>query len=252
MGRIDGYSAYNAGFNRNIYNNGRTEQAENRQTESKTVEKKSSIDKTETKQPELSQKAKDLLKELKKKYGDMDFFVADYSSDEEAQKYLSRGTKQYSVLIEPDILEEMAADGSVRDKYLGIINEAKNKIAEAKDELAKMDDSEKGGNKSHVKSLGFTIKPDGSVSFFAELEKSSTDQSKRIEQAREEKRAKKKEEEKAEKTEKLNEQREERIKKGIVKADSVEELMKNIKSFDWDNATEEIRSRTGRYFDMAT
>ena len=57
---------------------------------------------------------------MQKKYGDMDFFVADYSSDDEAQRYLSRGSKEYSVLIEPELLEKMAADESVKEKYLGI------------------------------------------------------------------------------------------------------------------------------------
>ena len=51
---------------------------------------------------------------MQKKYGDRDFFVADYSSDDEAQRYLSRGSKEYSVLIEPELLEKMAADESVK------------------------------------------------------------------------------------------------------------------------------------------
>ncbi len=55
---------------------------------------------------------------MQKKYGDMDFFVADYSSDDEAQKYLSRGSKDYSVLIEPELLEKMAADESVKRSIL--------------------------------------------------------------------------------------------------------------------------------------
>ena len=55
---------------------------------------------------------------MQKKYGDRDFFVADYSSDDEAQRYLSRGSKEYSVLIEPELLEKMAADESVKEKYL--------------------------------------------------------------------------------------------------------------------------------------
>ena len=65
---------------------------------------------------ELSDDAKDLLKRLKKKYGNMDFVVANYSSDEEAQRYLAGGTKDYSVLIEPEVLEKMAADEETEKK----------------------------------------------------------------------------------------------------------------------------------------
>ena len=42
------------------------------------------------------------------------------------------------------LLEKMAADESVKEKYLGIIDDAKNKISEVKDEIAKHDDSEDG------------------------------------------------------------------------------------------------------------
>ena len=37
----------------------------------------------------------------------MDFMVAEYEGDDEAAEYLSRGTKDYSVLIEPELLEKM-------------------------------------------------------------------------------------------------------------------------------------------------
>lgn len=50
--------------------------------------------------------------------------------------------------------------------------------------------------KADIKNIGFSVKSDGSVSFFAELEKSSADQKKRIEQAREDKKAQKKKDEK--------------------------------------------------------
>ena len=44
---------------------------------------------------ELSEAAKNLLAELKEKYGDIDFFVAEFSTDEEAQYYHNQSTKQY-------------------------------------------------------------------------------------------------------------------------------------------------------------
>ena len=247
MSRIDGYSIYGESFQKSIYNN---PMPDKRRAETSKTEKAEDAVRISSKQPELSQGAKDLLNEMQKKYGDIDFFVADYSSDEEAQRYLSRGNKDYSVLIEPELLEKMAADESVKEKYLGVIDDAKNKISEAIEEIAKMYDSAESGKKSDIKSIGFSVKSDGSVSFFAELEKSSADQQKRIEESREEKRAKKKEEEKEAKAKKLDEQREARFKKGLVKADSIDELVKGIQGFDWDSASEEVRPKAGGRLDV--
>ena len=187
---------------------------------------------------------------MQKKYVDMDFFVADYSSDDEAQKYLSRGSKDYSVLIEPELLEKMASDESVKEKYLGIIDDARNKISEVKDEIAKPDDSEDGTKKADIKNIGFSVKSDGSVSFFAELEKSDADQKKRIEQAREDKNAQKKEEEKEAKAKKLKEQQEDRVKRSVVRGDSASELVKNIRAVDWDKVAEEVRPKAGGKIDF--
>ena len=112
----DTYASYDVGFQNNIYEKAKSE---NKRTDKKPVEKYGAAQPLASKQPELSQGAKDLLNEMQKKYGDRDFFVADYSSDDEAQRYLSRGSKEYSVLIEPELLEKMAADESV--KGLGTI-----------------------------------------------------------------------------------------------------------------------------------
>ena len=247
MSKIGGYTSFDVGFQKNIYEKAKPE---NKRTDKKPVEKYGAAQKKALKQPELSQGAKDLLNEMQKKYGDMDFFVADYSSDDEAQKYLSRGSKDYSVLIEPELLEKMAADESVKEKYLGIIDDAKNKIAEVKDEIAKQDDTEDGAKKADIKNIGFSVKSDGSVSFFAELEKSSADQKKRIDQAREDKKAQKKEDEKEAKAKKLKEQQEDRVKRSVVRGGSADELIKNIKAVNWDKVAEEVRPRTGGKFNF--
>ena len=107
MSKIGGYTSFDVGFQKNIYEKAKPE---NKRTDKKPVEKYGAAQKKALKQPELSQGAKELLNEMQKKYGDMDFFVADYSSDDEAQRYLSRGSKEYSVLIEPELLEKMAAE----------------------------------------------------------------------------------------------------------------------------------------------
>ena len=247
MSKIGGYTSFDVGFQKNIYEKAKPE---NKRTDKKPVEKYGAAQIAASKQPELSQGAKDLLNEMQKKYGDMDFFVADYSSDDEAQRYLSRGSKEYSVLIEPELLEKMAADESVKEKYLGIIDDARNKISEVKDEVAKLDDGEYGVKKADIKNVGFSVKSDGSVSFFAELEKSSADQKKRIEQAREDKKAQKKEDEKEAKAKKLKEQQEDRVKRSVVRGGSADELIKKIWEVDWDKVVEEVRPRAGAKIDF--
>lgn len=247
MSKIGGYTAFDAGFQKNVYEKVKPE---NKRTDKKPVEKYGAAQQLASKQPELSQGAKDLLNEMQKKYGDMDFFVADYSSDDEAQRYLSRGNKDYSVLIEPELLEKMAADEGVKEKYLGIIDDAKNKISDVKDEIDKLDNTEGGVKKSDIKNIGFSVKSDGSVSFFAELEKSGADQKKRIDQAREDKKAQKKEDEKEAKAKKLKEQQEDRVKRSVVRGDSVSELIKNIRKVDWDKVAEEVRPITGGKFNF--
>ena len=54
---------------------------------------------------ELSEAAQNLLAKLKEKYGDIDFFVAEFSTDEEAQYYHNQSTKAYSCVIDPQTLE---------------------------------------------------------------------------------------------------------------------------------------------------
>ena len=144
--------------------------------------KTNSTKKTQSKDKEvnLSDRAKELLKELKKTYGDIDFIVASYNSDEEADSYLANGTKEFSVLIDPEELEKMASDDNVKKKNLGIIEEAREKLSDMKENL--------GDKKDDVKRLGVSIDKNGTVTYFADLEKMSEKQRERIEKAREEKR----------------------------------------------------------------
>ena len=87
-------------------------------------------------QAELSSKARNLLKELQKSYGNMDFIVADCEDEKEAASYLSRGTGEISVLLSPDELEKMASDDKVKEKNLNTLEEAVKKLEEMKQQLA--------------------------------------------------------------------------------------------------------------------
>ena len=183
---------------------------------------------------QLSDRAKALLEELKKKYTNMDFMVADYETDEEAQSYLSRGTKEYSVLIDPDTLEEMASSEEAKSKYLGLIDEATSNLSGLKEKLEEEGDTD-------VKRLGVSIGKDGSVSYFAELERSSEKQRERIEQSREKKAEEKKAKEKEEAAQRRGDvsgtgkyRSDSPTKTVRVSASSTKELYEKIKQVDWN------------------
>lgn len=252
MSKVDGYQAYT-----NSYADSRVNKKRDEAKKTEQKHKTENAGKSEQKKVHLSNKAKALLEEMKKKYGNMDFFVADYSSDEEAQSYLSRGTKQYSVLIEPDLLEEMASDEDTKKKYLGIIDNATNQIDAMKDQL--------GSDTDNVKKLGFSVQKDGTVSYFAVLEQASGKQRERIEEAREEKRVQEKKDKKQEeakaKKEKWEEKLAERaendyswsnadVKRTTVHAGSIDELIDKIQAVDWNLVKGQNWEEANRKFDF--
>lgn len=205
---------------------------------------------------QLSDSAKSLLEELKEKYQNMDFFVADCESDEEAQSYLQRGTKEYSVLIDPDTLEAMAADQETKEKYINIIDTATSQMEDIKEQLG--DDTEE------VRSIGVKIDGDGNTTFYAELQKISDSQKEWMEQMKNKKAEDKKnqekfEEKRTEKREKETNQAKKRdeAKYGMsgdtkitrVSASSVEELIEKIKSVDWTKV-DTVKETTGVRFDF--
>ncbi len=215
MNKVNSYGAYQSSFYDSAVKN------KKEQEKTKAAEKQEEIRKT--KQPELSSRAKKLLKELQKKYGNMDFMVGSYDTDEEAAAYLSRGTKEYSVLIDPEELEKMASDEETKKKYLGMLEEATGKLDQMKNQL--------GEHKDEVTHMGVSIGKDGTMSFFADLEKVSEKQRERIEKKREEKA--------------------DSVKRTRVKATSTQELLKKIKQVDWSKIKEERAQENGRRFDYS-
>lgn len=247
MSKIDGYNVYQS-----YYGTARTAQKEEtKQTgkQSSTVHKDSKTDKVnkETK-VQLSDKAKKLLEELKQTYGNMDFIVADYESDEEAAAYLARGTKEYSVLIEPETLEAMAADEETKEKYVGILDDAVDKLADMKTQL--------GDKEKEVTHIGVSIDGDGKVTYFADLEKVGERQKEFVEKMRENKKAQKektendKTEKKAAETDAAAYQVFHKAKKTRVEAGTVEELLEKIKAVDWEQVKGEEVKESGSRFDF--
>ena len=161
MNRVNSYGAYQNSYYEGTIQN-RKEQEKKVEAVKKNEEAKSS------KQPVLSSRAKQLLKELQKTYGNMEFMVGSYETEEEAKSYLSGGTKEYSVLIDPEELEKMASDESVKKKYLGMLEDATKKLTDMKAQL--------GSREDEVVHMGVSIGKDGTMSFFADLEKLSEKQ----------------------------------------------------------------------------
>ena len=164
-----------------------------------------------------------------KTYNNADIYVAEYETDEEAAEYLSRGSKDFSVLIDPEELERMAADDEVKKKNLNLLDESLGKLSEMKEELKET------GREDEVVTLGVNIGKDGQVSYFAELEKSGERTKEFVDKMLEDKK-----EANAEKADKVQDKYNfEHSKRATVSANSVEELLEQIKNFNWDNVKEE-------------
>lgn len=241
------------------------EQEKLRTKKNDQANKSDKADKTQDKEVQLSDKAKALLEELKQKYGNMDFFIADYSTDKEAQSYLSRGTKEYSVLIDPATLEAMAADEETKTKYTDMIDKATSQIADIKEQL-----EDEG---TEVKRIGITFNDDGSMSMFAELEQISERRREAIEKAREARKAERADEKKAEEADKeyvkggLDEAHgkkegrnlwdgilspDDKVKRTVVTANTVEDLISQIKGVNWDDIEAvDARPAIGSKFDFS-
>ena len=132
----------------------------------------------ETDESKLSEKAQKLLKELREKYGNMDFFVADVSSEAEAHSIMSRSTKEYGVLIDPDTLEKMAEDEEFKNICLKSLEETTSQVDAMFEEL--------GEDADKIESISIKINTDGTTEIFAKLRENAEAQKERIEKKHEE------------------------------------------------------------------
>lgn len=231
MNNMTGIGSYNAA-QKSLY----TTSAQSRKTVKADDKKTDNTKKAESSSVQLSDKAKALLQELKKTYNNMDFYVAEYETEEEAAEYLNRGSKDYSVLIDPEELERMANDDEVKKQNLNLLDEAVGKLGEIKEELKGTD------REDEVVSLGVSIGKDGQISYFAELEKSGERTKEFVDKIREDKKeaAKEAEAEKADNAGKgVDRYQYEHSKRATVKSDSVDDLLAQIQNFNWDNVKEE-------------
>lgn len=235
MNKVTGYNLYQ----NNYYDNSIAKKSQSKTTKTHTS-KTDKTKKTDNSNVQLSDRAKALLQELKRTYSNMDFMVADYESEEEAASYLNRGSKEYSVLIDPEELERMASDDSVKEQNLSLLDDAVGKLDEMKDQL--------GDRKDEVVRLGVSIGKNGEVSYFAELEKTGERQKEFIDKIREGKKDAANEAAKSE-SKTHGKYDYEHSKRTILYASTTEELLDKIKNVDWNNIKEEtsVPSPGGRF-----
>lgn len=136
----------------------------------KTAAKRTDNSQNSIRQPELSDKAQDLLKRLQKTHANMDFMVA--GKGDRAEEILSRGTKEFSVLFSAEELEKMASDEKYEKEYMGRVQGAVRMSEQINKQFGFGPASEKG----NVTKIGIAFGGDGSASFFASLEKMSEKQ----------------------------------------------------------------------------
>ena len=157
--------------------------------ESKTTKgaNKTCNTKTTLGNPKLSDTASSYYEELKSKYSDVEFVLVDKEHLDAAKDYSSSlvSNKSMIVLISEDEVEQMAADGNVRAKNEQLIEDAKTQMPDFLKQL-----KETG---AEVNSFGMEFNKDGTVSYFAVIDKSLAEQKERIEENLSEKRANRKE-----------------------------------------------------------
>ena len=212
-----------------------------KETDATTSAKSNASTKTQ-----LSQGAQKLLEKLKKNYSNMDFMVADFANGDDAREILARGTKEFSVLFSSEELEKMASDEKYEKEYIsrieGAVRMSKQINAQFGTESGFSSDSEKG----EISKIGISFNQDGTMTYFAELQKTTDKQKERIESAREQ-RAKEKHEasRKAQKRDDATTS----VKRTTVEADSAKSLLQKMLDVDWSKIPEDTQTE-GKRFDF--
>ncbi len=221
--------------------NNRVNQAEKKADKANTNPVKNTIGK-----PELSKEASSYYEKLKAKFGDAEFILVDDEQVKGAQEYASNVAtdKKAIVMISESELEEMAKNEDVRTKNENFISDAMAKMPGIMEEL------EEAG--AEVKSYGMQFNDDGTVSYFAVLDKAAAAQKERMEAIRADKAEAAKEAKRAEATEARKPARKEDLT--TVTASSLDELIKKIKDTMYEAKSDYVitdrEKMVGQKFDM--
>lgn len=193
---------------------------------------------------QLSSKAQEFLKNLRKQYGDYDFFVG--NSSDNLRALAKSGSKEFSIIFSNEELEKMANDPDYAKKKLQSMEQAVKMSEQISKQFGQ------GKADSEVTKIGIVFNDDGTTSFFAELEKSTAKQREHLEKSIEDRRAAKKEEaKKAQKGVGSYEQNRPDTKRVSVEANSIEELLKKIRGINWDDVKAEKIPQSGGKYDFS-
>jgi len=129
--------------------------------EEQSVKSEMRIGAASEKTSRLSSTAQEYLGKLKEKYGNVDFIIADYKTDAEADALLATGKGEYNAVITPDLLERMAADEETAAKYEALIDQSIDSIDTVKKEL--------GDDSDMVDKFGASVDADGNLTLRAKL-----------------------------------------------------------------------------------
>ena len=179
----------------------------------------------------LSTKAKNYLENLRKTYGDYDFYVADAGVDRRA--LLSGSTKEFSVIFSNEELERMADDEAYAQEKMHAVQIAV--------EMSKRINEQFGAdleNGTLISKMAISFDEDGKMSIFAQLEKISEAEKDYIEKLKEKRADEKKSAE--ELAEKKAQEKDRTVKKVNLEASSEEELIEKITNVDWSKVAGEI------------
>lgn len=177
----------------------------------------------------LSAKAAAYLEKLRKTYGDFEFIVG--STGDDLHSLVKNSSKEFSVIFSLDELEKMASDEKYAKEKMDDVQGA---VRMSRQINAQFGFEEAFGNVtgSKITKIAICFNEDGSVSYFAQLEKSLEKQKELIEKLRE----------------KSSQQA---TRKVTVEASSKEELFHKIKQIDWSEFTTENRQIAGSNFDYS-
>lgn len=131
----------------------------------------------------LSDAAKKLLEQLGKQFANADIHVTDEDLDSKAvQDLMSRGTKEFSIVMSTDELEKMAADesylGDKTDQIKDAMEQAKSLVADYGPDSEYAQNPENG----YISRVGIVFNDDGTTTFFAEMQRAQAAGNKTLEE----------------------------------------------------------------------
>ncbi len=200
--------------------------------------------------PKLSESAQKYYEELKNKFSGMEFILVSADKKEEAQAQAARYARQDKtvVLIDDEKIERMASDESYRKQYEAILANAQAMTIQMQKELP--------STGQNIRGFGIQVNDNGTLSYFAVIDKSLAAQRERIEEKAEQKRAEARKEAKKQREEKLEEAREKLKSEDTVTitATSLEELIKKLTDYTYEdmsnNVLTEAELQVGQHFDI--